>query len=685
MSDSRKDKKDFEESFGEELGDESVDEELLAMAPPPPNLRLAVFTLSVFVLSIVMVVWFFPEFRYLLSGIGGPKPLGDAAGLEVSSMEADTYVSVEGLPRVTTTLEYSEGIRWFPGEDNVCKFFPLVGQPNLFVQWPVPPEHKVYRDEGRNPTEPSPPSFFQGRLVPRSELKKKNFKRIWVYFDCLKLHSGSRCRYCLGRNSLDECRRAFTCMEAHGGEECGLLLERSIPNLEEEIQAVQEQISQGVSLTANKQKLQNLKKLRMQVAEQQTAVRAVRLEEVGTRLAGIERRLSALSPDEVSRFRKLAARVVELELQVLKIFARPFAQFIEKMTEDQRRQLEAHVSELEAAVVAEEEHIAQMRLLTEYVDVDHELRMLRRRIGQIKKKMPSLDEARLASLKDWNLDPEKAEGAQILSQMALLTETCFKSMPTGAADAGTDASVGSGEAAAPDIARISALLDRLAKRALALETKLAVVKPGQLPDFDKWVRKPDVLGVVPKGLKGERVIGSFDILEKMLSSVPEPSGSLQTVAAVKNEAIDLLHEKRKRIAELQAVPGVGELQTLSPLWDLEKEVDSQRESVKLAELEVAFLKVRRGLMEKGLVPAELGRIPEAMADLEKVLVEADLDSLVQQTDQLWKKTAKEDWVLFDGEVPLDRIWVLLIYLVLAVMVFVNVRRLLIFWKAWRSS
>jgi hypothetical protein len=162
--------------------EEGIDEELLALSGPPPSLWYGVVTLAVILLSIIMLVWFFGDLRFLLRGLGEPRELGDAASVDTSTLEHDSYVSIEGIPWFTRTVEFKDGIKWFVQSDNSRKLFPLIGQPEIFVQWAVPDKYKAYRDPAKDPTKPFLPSSFEGRLVRRDRFNR-NYDRIWDFVE----------------------------------------------------------------------------------------------------------------------------------------------------------------------------------------------------------------------------------------------------------------------------------------------------------------------------------------------------------------------------------------------------------------------------------------------------------------------------------------------------------------------
>jgi hypothetical protein len=158
----------------------AIDEELLALSEPPASLRYGLITLLVIALSIVMLVWFFPEFKYLIAGIGGPRHLEDAADIDLSTLKNNTFVSVEGIPWVTKTVAYNDGIKWFGLSDTSRKLFPLMGQRKLLVRWTVPQKNKVYRDPQLHPSSLPLPGYFEGHLLKYDKYSSR-YQHIWNF------------------------------------------------------------------------------------------------------------------------------------------------------------------------------------------------------------------------------------------------------------------------------------------------------------------------------------------------------------------------------------------------------------------------------------------------------------------------------------------------------------------------
>ena len=161
--------------------DDYVDQELMNLSTAPPRLSHIIIPGLLAAMSVVMLVLFYPDFKYLLHGFGKPRHLGDAAEIDLKKLESNTYVSVEGIPWITKTIAFNEGVKWFAMSDNSQKLFPLSGQSSLFVQWTVPDKDKMYRDPRTDPGSPLLPGYFEGHLLRRGDLGR-NYGKVWVFF-----------------------------------------------------------------------------------------------------------------------------------------------------------------------------------------------------------------------------------------------------------------------------------------------------------------------------------------------------------------------------------------------------------------------------------------------------------------------------------------------------------------------
>jgi hypothetical protein len=680
--------------------EEEVDEELLALAPPPPSIRQALFVGFVLALTIVMLVWFSPELRYFLRSFEGPTHLGEAPDIDTGSLSSHTYVSINGLPMINETLVFNEGVKWFAQSDTERKMFSLSGQPDIFVQWAMPDEHKAYRDPEFDPVSPPLPAFFEGHLIRRGEIGP-NFDKVWVFFDCLNVHTISRCKYCLGRTSMDSCREAFTCLERNTPEQCGELLERSADGLASEIGDLENKVSRGESPQENRKRIAHLTDLELSLREQGVAVKAVRLEEMSARADRLLR-MVGIGEREKRDLESIRTEVLGLQFEDMTTRAGKPASVVDSFKGDDRAQLDLALERYRKLVEAEPAKIEDLKAIQAVIEIGNGLERLKERLAWLDERIVKLDPAHMGPLKKLKLDPDKSTGAEILAAVEMLEYALSKPPEPReeiGADAGpTDERPGTDidEIDEPDAGRTALALRAVASRADSLQDRVAFVEPGAIPDFDKWATKSNtVLHLcrstskdgckIPKGLRTDEIIGALDRLEKMLEGVVVVDGEVPALSSKLDQGIDDLDEIRKGIRELEARSGMVELEVMEPLHALEKSIASLADEPGGApEVTRELEQVRRMMMERGFYSTQLKGMPRELAAIEKTLDAGILSKLDERLDALAATIDRSDWVLVDGDVPIDNIWVLFIYLLLVVMIVINVKKLWRFWLAWRA-
>ena len=689
--------------------EEEVDEELLALAPPPPSIRQALFVGIILALTVVMIVWFSPELRYFLRSFQGPTHLGEAQDIDTSSLTSHTYVSIDGLPMINETLVFNEGVKWFAQSDTERKMFSLSGQPDIFVQWALPDEQKAYRDPEFDPVTPPIPAFFEGHLIKRGEIGP-DFDKVWVFFDCLNVHTISRCKHCLGRTSMDSCREAFTCLERNTPEQCGELLERSADGLASEIEDLEKKVNLGESPQENRKRIAHLRDLEMSLREQGVAVAAVRLEEMAARAEWLLRMVG----DEGSERRALESirtEVLRMQFEDMMSRAGKPASVVDSFKGDDRVQLNQALERYHNLVEAEPAKIENLKALQAVIEIGNGLERLKERLAWLDERIVNIDPTQIDSLKNWKLNPEKSTGAEILAAVEILEQALSKP-PIPRAEIGADAGLPAKEPDAgppakepgadideidePDARRTIQALRSVARRADSLQDRVAFVVPGRIPDFDKWAMKSNtVLHLcrstsgegckIPKGLRTDEIIRALDRLEKMLEGVAPADGEVPVLSSKLDQGIDDLDKIRKGIRELEARLGLVELEVMTPLHALEKSIASLAdESDGAPKVARELERVRRMMMERGFYSTQLKGMPEELAAIEKNLDTGILSKLDGRLDALAATVDRSDWVLVDGDVPIDSIWVVFVYLLLGVMIVINVRKLWRFWLAWRA-
>lgn len=678
-----------------DLGSE-VDEELMALAPPPPGLRQALFIILFLVLSGFMIVWFSPELRYLLQAFGGPVQLGEAQDVDEASLEPQTFVSIDGLPMVNRTVTFNEGVKWFAMSDTERKMFPLSGKTNLFVQWTVPESHKAFG------AKPPVPSHFEGHLVNRDGMGP-NFDKVWLFYDCLEVHSLNRCKYCLGRNNMNECRDAFTCVERNSPEECGMILGRSVGSLESEIAAGGEGAAAAEELLAARR-------------EHDLAVASVRLEELASQSASLSR--DHEGPGEDTAVNELRSKVLALRMKELEIRSSAARHTVDSMSADARAQVEAALQELDRLRTEEPALLARLKALRSFVEIGDELEHLKGRCEWVRREITKLEPEQRVALESWTVDPETAEGKSINDQLGDLEQALsgFRKSASLETDGGVEAEIDGGvhdsgvqeqvqEGKVQDRGpesfddpmswKVFESFGRLIARAEALQRKLRRVEIGQVPQFDRWAaRSNTVLHLcrgdakddcrLPKGLRSEEVVGSLHVLEEMLKGVDPDDPESPLLSRRISDEMEKLEAMRARTSEIGALAGVKEMEVSIPVQDLISRLKTATTREDLDRMESELLDTKRMLMERGFWPPQFRGIPREMASLEEALGRPEIEALQRELDSLKELRGKRRWIVVDGEVPIDKLWVVLVYLLLGVMIVLNLRKLWRFWIAWRA-
>ena len=688
--------------------DEEVDDDLIALSPPPPSARLMLFTSAILILSIVMLGWFVPELRFFLAQFGGAKDLGEAADIDVGALRSHSFVTVDGFPLVQRTLAFKEGVKWFMLSDNMRKFFPLAGQPHLFVQWAETDAYKAYRDPDSNPGVMGPPSHFKGHLVSREDLGK-NYDRVFVFYDCLKNHYLGRCNLCLGKSTMEACRDTFVCAENNDKEMCETLLSRPAADIDQDIDAAKQ--------AGDAKKRQSLEALRAAKQAHDVSVRSVRLEELITqadRLEDAARDTPSADRETILKIQKqlLVMRTKELEIRATNAFRTVGSLGKEKI--QAIRTAATRLPGLEKSVQA---HTETLKLMNILIDIGDELDRLKKRCLDLKKKAVLLSPEEIAALADF--DPADKKGTEINTAIAALESAVAEKeraryqtfLATTAADKdpsqhntpdadGDDVpDAGAAEpprppspplpevskALAADVSyqKLMNNLDAVARRAVTLVNKIRVLMPGMIPAFDKWAAKPDVLGVIPEGLREVRVIGALGDLERMLLSASIPEGEDATLlAAAYNSRIDQLNAAKKELKAIESMPGIREVRIVDKLTAIKNAIQKNGNASGSFRQEIDALVAE--MMSAGLYLSNLKGAPEETAGLSRLLAPEQLEAAAQQLDTVEAGLSPGDWVLIDGEIPMDKLWVPAVYLMLLIMIFVNLRKLWRFYLAYKE-
>ena len=673
-------------------GDET-DEDLMALSPPPPSPRFLVFTGAVLVLSVTMLFWFTPELKFFLSQFTGPVALGEAADIDLSKLSSGQYATVKGLPMVQRTLTFKEGVKWFMLSDNTRKFFPLAGRPNFYVQWTETDAHKAYRDPESNPGVVGPPSEFKGHLVSRESLGN-NYDAVFVFYDCLKYHYLGRCNRCLGQTSQDVCRDTFVCAENNDPELCSELLTQSEKRIKDELDALRQSGDKN-------ERIQSLEAMQNAQREHRVSIQSVKLEEM-VQLAARLRRLAEKSGSELrSKLEKVYDSLFSLRLEELTVRAANAYRTLGALSVTQREDVKTAVKALEERRAEKARITDELKIMRIFINIGDELERLKKRTLTIRKKAAFIPIEKLKTLAAFN--PDTREGNEIIDAVGRLETSIAEieraiwrknlgdgGMPAEIVDGGAVDGIAtiplppvSAELAAnPDYIKLLENLDGVVARVDAALSKLKVLMPGQNKQFDEWAVKPDVLGTIPEGLREVRVIGALAKLEQLLNELPSSDDADKpSLAEVYNENIDELERASSEVNALEKKPGLNEYiltDRISRLKSGKSGDDGETSRQRRMESLLADLSAA------GLYLFKLKGAPDEMAKLEKLLSSERLDPLEASMKSMEESLTNGDWVLVDGEIPLDKIWVVVVYLVLLFMIFVNLRKIWRFFLAYKE-
>ncbi|MBN2717564.1 MAG: hypothetical protein JXX14_17060 [Deltaproteobacteria bacterium] len=704
--------------------DESVDEELLALAPPPPSLQHAIFILIIIGFSFVLMVLFWPELKYFLKGFADPVSLGEAADLESQQLTSDSYVSLEGVPLVNRTVTFSTGTKWFSG-DIYRKMAPVSGNPNLLVQWHTSnPDIKQVSDALK------PPSSFAGRLKRRTDLSE-NYNKFWPFYDCLKLHSTSQCKFCIGKANLDECRPIFTCVDNYPIEVCDQTAFFTREEIEEKIGKLKSELQRRPSADLTNELAMNEKAL---TATGNIAVLAdlVSIEEMFDRVAMLE-----VTDDRKADAFNLKKELFGYLLDALEIRLRTPIEKMASLTAPLKRKLLETQSALDA-VRAEIEKLEREKLaLGPLVDVSAELAEFVELVREEQEKLRRVDESS-ERLKDWQLDGTES-GAVLLARVRDLSArlAAMKLRPkatvesdkkvsadsdespvadsgtvqnaqdtdsvgsgvdhsatndtaaseavtndTAANDAVADAVSGDAQLTDPVLAAIDAQLNGAVERVAEVGRKLIILSPGEAPKLDAWAKSTDIVGFLPKPLRADHVFKSFEDLQKMLADVtPTAKTSLKSRYRALVEQQKQKRETEKQLAGTSGLPELRLVARFDALRQTSQKIDSE---ASLGEAVDRLRQLSGQYAQQEFYPWDLSNYPKVKAELGALIDKAGLPALEARVTAFEKAFAPAMYVLLDDEKPTDNPWILFVYIAVPIMLVVNLKKLLRFIADWRQ-
>jgi|LSQX01.1.fsa_nt_gb hypothetical protein len=683
---------------------DDIDEELLALAPPPPSLQQAAITVLVMVLSIVILVLFFPDLRFFLRSFQSAEALGESADIDLQNVNPESWVSLTGIPLMNRTLTFSDGAK-FVSRDIYRKMAPLSGRPELLVQWRI-------EKPSATAAEPtiSAPSYFEGRLRRREDMGNA-YDKFWPFYDCLTMHNASRCQYCLGRDSYASCRDAFTCVENFPVALCAKAIDTDLATVSAEIDALKKQAQHAAANSYERAELANLENLQNALLTVQTEGRITRLEEVILRLEHL-----AIPESEFAQIQELLSQALSLQIAVLGARLSASTERVQSLGEAARAELDdARIQQQQAddAIDALQKEVAQ---LTHRKAICDTLRHVASWATELRQKVLSPD-APQAALAQPLVDPHADNGAVILDAL-----TALNAQFTGASGQANEASAApatSEPANAPDTRRDNwaQSLNALSERLTDLSDRIDALASAAAPDFDRWAGRRDIYTEVPESQRLSSVFVHLTKIESFLDNAapadaaPEgatdaadialPSGEAASAndAAATEDPIDndavtplpqRLEEAQKALQQQRDIQKrLREMNVLTE-YTLDSEFNALVSAVKAPPSPAWKKQVLRDwshvmgrFASQEFYPRRLSDHPKIKARIDALLTENILTQLETQTAEREKRWQRPMWILMDRERPTDNPWVVLVYILVPLMFFLNARRLHLFLQSRR--
>lgn len=320
---------------------------------------------------------------------------------------------------------------------------------------------------------------------------------------------------------------------------------------------------------------------------------------------------------------------------------------LREQIEKWRGRVESDRAELkEARAELEELGMNEERLRVETSSLDARISLAEARIAEWKE--------RAAELRD---DLEKLDSAadeerdELIAGIEKRVRERLAKLDSGAADAGTEISADSGAALSDGGGAADAGTEVGAESDLErLRADLAAIDAGRVTE--RWRGQLDSLR--------SRLVASRQRKEEM-------SEKLEPFEALLERLRDLPRRVREREDKIAALE--EELETAES-GELKERIRSE-----LSRLEPRIER-DRGYRER------LRRLEERL--FASGAGDPELEEIAAELDAIERELTPTNWVLVDGAVPIDSIWVVAIYLIFGAMIFTNLRYLRSFWLGWRD-
>jgi hypothetical protein len=577
---------------------------------------------------------------------------------------------------------------------------PLSGKSNLLIQWH---SHNPYIKQITDSL--TLPSFFEGRLKKREDLSK-NYDKFWPFYDCLAVHSTSLCKYCIGRPDFDECRRIFTCVENYPIETCDHIAFSTKEETADKISELEKKLNNKQSSDSTVTELAMLKNIYEVFKSLDIMTPAVKLEE-------LQIRLDKLSPpaDRKNKILKLKKQILNLQIEILKIKLSNVINQIDTLDNEALLTLKNNLTLLKNTKDNLKKLQLKKKKLLPILEVKRELVHFLSWTKKLKKELQVATPEQLAALEKWSVNPDDSDGIKILNKIselgALLNikqKTALKNSESGSnSDTATEGdsanqkdssaaeknSANDNNPAAEDqnknknVVRVAALLTAINERIIKVLKKVNRLKPGEVPRFDKWAGRTDVIGTIPEALRTEDVFAGMKKMEKMLADY-QNSPETESVSARYKKIKEDIESSQNRIAKLNKTGGLEKLQLVNDFKKLKQNASKIASEEQFKQTWQMWRSIDLNFQAKEFYPARLNNYPKLQKELSDFIKKSRIPQIESEVKKLEALHPSTMWVLLDKEKPSDNPWVLFIYIVIPIMIIINTRKLLRFIAARKA-
>jgi hypothetical protein len=626
-------------------GDEAKEEEPRSR----PNLRFLLFSFIILIGSSVMLVWFARDLPYMRAAIFSELKLGDAMKADVRMLTPERVAEIDGTPSSQRTIAFQESGKLFSIQNGAKKMAPLTGLSHFYVEW----SETASQNAGSSDTYRGAPTHFRGRLTTRESLGPV-YDKVWVFFDCLSLHGIRQCGLCMGRRSLDDCRNAFVCAENNKEDECRKIL--GLPKGSQALDAV--------------------------TAE----ARAVVLEELDTTAGRLQQTAEMEKSSYLSILGTIRARVLRLRAQVLRIRSKKVfdrAAALDKASLEKVRRAQEETARLKKE---ESEISALLKPMKALARIGAGISRLHDKVESLSDKAALLSDA--AAKKFSSAEANPTDGIALEKMLSEMQADIMKSEKSPAAPSSKS-----------DRTRVSAFLKALSARLSRLDSSINGLSVGNQPELDKWSADADPSGDASDAEIDKQIIKGLADLDRMMSvkatSSVAATPSVAATASISDSQNDLKHRYNVQVGRLNtireqkklqaAVPGFAELFLKEQIETVEK---SLKDTLSFDDAAQAMLSIQlliAEITEKKLYLTNFKDSPQETQAVLAVVSDAEITSIRSALKDPTSALQPPDYILVDGELPIDKLWVAVICVVLLLMVFSNGRKIVRFITAYRKK